>query len=176
MRRGLGTTCSVSALALEGHAGDDGGHEDWMFKNAALAAWLVPTSACIAAADVQQDDPFVAAPDVTGTFNVTLDALSGCEGTELLAWARGALVVDGAADALTFDFGDGAVLTGTVDQSYFVELGGTFATAAGATSVLGDGVAATSPAGWRLDGTLRATPPDGSCEQRADFVAQMGTP
>jgi hypothetical protein len=55
-------------------------------------------------------------PDVTGTYNVILEGVTGCgdDPTWIKDWCEGPLVISGDPGSLSFDFGEDVVFAGAV--------------------------------------------------------------
>ncbi|MCA9572816.1 MAG: hypothetical protein KC656_33490 [Myxococcales bacterium] len=98
-------------------------------------------------------------PDIRGTYGVTLSDASGCEDHPEggVAWLEtGDLVVDGEPDALTFTFGDGTVLDGSVDATFTFQSSGTAVHEGVQQDLFFDGLAFIGDETWDLDGDLTA--------------------
>lgn len=56
-------------------------------------------------------------PDVTGNYQVTIGGTTGCEGASgwINDWATGPLRITGEPSALSFDFGEEMIFSGSVD-------------------------------------------------------------
>lgn len=147
-----------------------------MTRCSALGALLILTAACEGASDIDTDDSFDAAPDITGEYSAALtDAEGDCTSAALEDWADGALVITGTADSLTFDFGEGAALDGSVDASFFYELGATVTVGELTLDVFGDGLAVDNEGVWTLEGEIEAEDADSDCTRSATLTATQET-
>jgi hypothetical protein len=125
------------------------------------AAVLALAMAGCAASDV---DPWGDSPDITGRYNVVLDATSGCQGEQQLLddWAPGALTVTGdEPGSLDFDFGDGVVFPGSVSHTYTYQFTGFVDVGGWSVAIGSEGVAFVEGADYVLDGELTGDADDG---------------
>jgi hypothetical protein len=99
---------------------------------------------CFGSSDVETDDG-LDPPDIAGRYNVIVTGTNGCDGNADLidGWASGALTISGEAGDLTFDFAGGNVFSGSVDDAYSFQFGGTTAYEAYTLSVFASGVVNT---------------------------------
>jgi hypothetical protein len=59
-------------------------------------------------------------PDVTGKYNVQIEAATGCSGDShwLEEWVPGPMTIEGEGERLTFDFGFDLVFSGIITEIY----------------------------------------------------------
>ncbi len=147
-----------------------------MNRIALTATLLALAAACEGAADIDTDDTFDAAPDITGEYTATLsDAEGSCDAAALEAWAEGPLAITGTADSLLFDFGDGAAFDGSVDSSFFYELGAAATVGGLALDVFGDGQTIEAEGLWTLQGEIEAEDTASGCTRSATLTATQGS-
>lgn len=143
---------------------------------AATAVVALTLTACAPASDVVGPDTDTdgAGPDITGNYLVTVDAGTGCDDqTALSGWSAGALAVSGPSDALVLDFGEGAILSGTLDSAFALDFTGQIARTGDTLDIVGSGVAYMQDAVWGLDGDLAVsvTGVDSPCTIEGPFRA-----
>lgn len=108
------------------------------------------------AADVATED-IEDLPDITGSYEVTLSEVAGCEAEGYdLGWMQGALVITGEANDLAFEFPDGNVLLGQVDEAFAVDADGTVQPGDLEMDVVFQGIAVLAEDGFELDGDVAA--------------------
>jgi hypothetical protein len=120
------------------------------------------SSACSTASDLDDTaDPFEP-PEVEGRYEVTVQGVNGCDANaDLLAgWADGPLTIAGEPSALSWDFGDGVVLSGAVDDSYGLQFSGGVAWGSYAIDAYADGVVYSEDDRWVLEGDLEGVVDD----------------
>jgi len=113
-------------------------------------------------------------PALAGRYNMAINGTAGCDGDANLvdAWARGPLVITGAGDALSFDFGEGAVIGGRIDADGALRLAGDFEVGATTRGVSGEGLLTVVEEQRIIDGQLSVVVgPEAPCTIDALFTA-----
>ena len=110
--------------------------------------------------------PEAVAPDIAGNYNFILEGTTGCDGEQgwLNDWAPGALVVEGAASGLSFDFGNEMVFVGSIDAGYSLQFGDRVDFGGASLAVFSGGAASHDGERWTLSGLLEATVDDDGVE------------
>lgn len=122
-----------------------------------LAAVLTTALACDPeAADVATED-IEERPDISGTYTSALFEVEGCETQGYdLAWMEGTLQITGEATDLAFEFPDGNVLLGQVDEGFAVDAEGTVIPDEVEVDAVFQGIAVLVEEGYEIDGDVAA--------------------
>jgi hypothetical protein len=91
------------------------------------------------------------APDLTGTYDATLEGARGCDASPPPDFVTGRLDISGPPGSLLFVFEDGTELEGLVDDTFTVELDGEVVAGESALSVTGQGLAYIDGDLWVLE-------------------------
>jgi hypothetical protein len=116
----------------------------------ASATSVLAALGCTAGGDITGSDASgtsFEAPDIAGSYEVVLDASVD---SDEVAWFPGALEIRGAAQALTWDFGE-ETMEGAVDEAFAFDFAGQ--TGAG-VAVSGGGTVFLDGGAWALDGDV----------------------
>jgi hypothetical protein len=108
------------------------------------------------------------APDITGSYDATLEDAVGCDAAPPPDFVTGTLDLSGPPSALVFAFEDGSELAGAVDDTFTVTVEGEVTAGEFALSVTGEGLAYIDADLWVLevDLTMDATSSGGACARR----------
>jgi hypothetical protein len=125
---------------------------------AVIAVFLVGCP--VEVSDIDTDDDPTEAPDITGEYTVLpltdVEGEADCAGIEGSdpTWLEGMLTISGPADALTYTFEGGEVLTGSVDPAFTFFAEGTVVQNGIDVDVAAEGLAFIGDQRWILDGDV----------------------
>ena len=142
------------------------------------AVMIVPLAVCACGGGSDGDDSAGSAPDVSGRYQSFVTSIVGCENDPQLvqSWAQGPLTVESTGSSLELDYGDGASLSGTIDDKGEFYVGGAFTSMGLEMDGRKEGQFVSDDGVWTMSGRFTVTVDDGAsgtqpCTLEADSEA-----